>query len=97
MQKDTALRRFIFHSNPEISRVLRIHRELDNLNEAFSIAISEEKALQMYKKSSNFSSENKYCKNCKSKSHLTKDGRSKSNSSSNSNNSNSQSNNKSCN
>lgn len=82
--KDTALRRFIFHTHPEISRVLRIHRNLDNLNEAFSVARSEEKALQMYRKSSSgSSSDSKYCKNCKSKSHFTKDCRHKSNPSNN--------------
>lgn len=94
--KDTALRRFIFHSHPDISRVLRIHTKLDNLNEAYSIAISEEKALQMYKKSSNNSSESKYCKNCKTKSHNTKDCRSKNRSNHHDNNSISDNNSKFC-
>lgn len=76
--KDTALRRFIFHSNPEISRVLRIHTSLDDLNKAYSIAISEEKAIFMYKKS-HVTPDTKYCKNCKVKTHNTRDCRSSKN------------------
>lgn len=46
--QQTALRRFIIHCHPSISAMLRA-REIDTLNEAFSLALQEEKILNYTK------------------------------------------------
>ena len=53
---EITLGRFIFHSNPKISQMLR-WKNFDNLNSAYSAAIAEEKILKMTK-------DNKYCNHC---------------------------------
>lgn len=47
---DTALRRFIIHSRPDISQILR-GRDIQTLNDAFSLALQEEKLLAYTRKS----------------------------------------------
>lgn len=46
MVNDMTLNRFIYHSIPQISQMLR-YREFKTINEAFSAAITEEKALRL--------------------------------------------------
>lgn len=76
-----ALRRFTHHAIPELSQILR-HRQFSNINEAFSLACEEEaylinegklKRQNSQSNSTNYSTNTKYCKNCKSKSHNTRD------------------------
>lgn len=71
--KELSLQRFILHSLPDISRFLR-GKEPKNLSDAFNAAAEEERALQVSK--SNYlhnHNKNKYCSNCKTKSHNTRD------------------------
>ena len=49
---EITLNRFIFHSHPKISQMLR-WKNFNNLNSAYSAAIAEEKNLQMLKNSKN--------------------------------------------
>lgn len=65
----TALRRFILHCRPEISQMLRA-RDIKTLNEAFSMALQEEKILS-YTKSQNKSSPTQFCSFCKRNNHTT--------------------------
>ncbi|KAK9885115.1 hypothetical protein WA026_009339 [Henosepilachna vigintioctopunctata] len=55
----TALRRFIIHSKPEISQMLRA-RNIGDLNEAYSIALQEEKIINYTKSKSNNFYRNSY-------------------------------------
>lgn len=72
------LRRFTHHTIPEISQILR-HKEFANLNEAFSLACEEEAYLlnegRLKRQQSDRSSHQieKYCRNCRTKTHNTKD------------------------
>lgn len=72
-----ALRRFTHHCIPELSQILR-HKTFFNINEAFSLACEEEAyllnegRLKKHNSSQSFSN-NKYCRNCKNKTHDTKD------------------------
>lgn len=71
--EEITLNRFIFHSLPEMSQMLR-WKDFNNLNSAFTAAISEERALNM---NNNFRKRNlKFCKNCKLNNHNTSDCRS---------------------
>lgn len=65
--KENALSRFIHHSHPQISAFLR-GREIKNLNEAFTLALAEERALNIHKKGFKSS---KYCRNCRTETHNT--------------------------
>lgn len=70
----TALRRFVLHCKPEISQMLRA-RDIKTLNEAFSIALQEEKIIsytRMPKPKSNL-----YCTYCKTTTHSTQNCRRK--------------------
>lgn len=64
----TALRRFILHCKPEISQMLRA-RDIKTLNEAFSIALQEEKILS-YTRTQKLKP-NLYCSYCKTNTHAT--------------------------
>lgn len=64
----TALRRFIIHCKPEISHMLRA-REINNLNDAYNLALQEEKIINYTKHK--VQNPSVYCKNCKSHSHNT--------------------------
>mgnify|MGYP002715704619 CR=1 FL=1 len=81
---EIALGRFIYHSNSEISQVLR-WRNFDSINSAYSAAIAEEKFLEMRRgdRCCNCDSRNsnaskllspvqipKFCKYCKKSGHL---------------------------
>ena len=46
MINNITLNRFVYHSLPAISQMLR-YREFDNINKAFTAAIAEEKALRL--------------------------------------------------
>lgn len=46
MVNDMTLNRFVYHSHPQISQMLR-YRNFKNINEALSAALSEEKALRL--------------------------------------------------
>lgn len=70
----TALRRFILHTKPEISQMLRA-RDITNLNEAFSMAIQEEKILNYTKNHKPQAS--LYCSYCKINNHSTQNCRKK--------------------
>lgn len=70
--KELALQRFILHSQPEISRFLR-SKNSNNLSDALTSALEEERALQISKSSSLGSRPSKFCKNCKTKTHNTQD------------------------
>ncbi|KAL3276312.1 hypothetical protein HHI36_024247 [Cryptolaemus montrouzieri] len=63
----TALRRFIFHCRPEISQMLRA-RDIKTLNEAYDLALQEEKILNYVKP---HKSTNLYCSICKMTNHPT--------------------------
>lgn len=70
----TALRRFILHTKPEISQMLRA-RDIKTLNEAFNIGTQEEKILaytRNYKKPDSI-----YCSYCKMSNHSTQNCRRK--------------------
>lgn len=45
--EEVTLNRFVYHSSPQISQMLR-WKDFDNLNSAYSAAVSEERALNMY-------------------------------------------------
>lgn len=62
---EIALNRFIFHSNPAISQMLR-WKEFETLNAAYSSALTEERALNINK-----NIRTRYCKNCKNNDHDT--------------------------
>lgn len=69
--KELSLQRFILHSIPDISRFLR-SKEPKTLSEAFNAALEEERALQVSK--SNFNNRPpKFCSNCRTKTHNTRD------------------------
>lgn len=70
----TALRRFILHCKPEISQMLRA-RNIKTLNEAFSIALAEEKIIS-YTKPQHLKP-SLYCSYCKTKTHSTQNCRKK--------------------
>ncbi|KAL3271840.1 hypothetical protein HHI36_022310 [Cryptolaemus montrouzieri] len=63
----TALRRFISHCRPEISQMLRA-RDIKTLNEAYDLALQEEKILNYVKP---HKSTNLYCSICKMTNHPT--------------------------
>lgn len=69
--KELSLQRFILHSTPDISRFLR-SKEPKTLSEAFNAALEEERALQI-SKSNFFNNKSKFCSNCKTKTHNTRD------------------------
>lgn len=69
----TALRRFILHCRPEISQMRA--RDINILNEAFSIALQEEK-IQNYTKIRK-QSNTQYCSFCKTHTHTTQNCRKK--------------------
>lgn len=71
----TALRRFILHCKPEISQMLRA-RDITTLNEAFSIALREEKIQDYTKTQKQHTSQ--YCSHCKTHTHTTQNCRKKS-------------------
>lgn len=48
MIRRTCLRRFIYHSQPEILRVLRIVSKIETLKEAYTRALEEESAQKIY-------------------------------------------------
>lgn len=73
----TALRRFIIHCKSEISQMLRA-RDIDNLNEAYNIALQEEKILNYTKHKSNNYQKDLFCNFCKMKNHTTQNCRKKS-------------------
>lgn len=64
--QQTALRRFIIHCHPSISQMLRA-RDIISLNEAYSLALQEEKILN-YTKARVQPSQN-YCSYCKTSTH----------------------------
>lgn len=70
----TALRRFILHTKPDISQMLRA-RDIKTLNEAFNIASQEEKILTYTRNPKK--SESLYCSNCKMSNHSTQNCRRK--------------------
>lgn len=59
---EITLNRFVYLSNPQISQMLR-WREFDNINSAFTAALTEEKALNIQYHSKQF------CKICKKTNH----------------------------
>ena len=65
MINNITLNRFVYHSHPAISQMLR-YREFDNINKAFTAAIAEEKALRLIYKE-NFVR----CRNCGRTNHIT--------------------------
>lgn len=66
----TALRRFIIHCKPEISQMLRA-RDIATLNDAFTLALQEEKIINYTKSKSSSNSTSSYS-NSNSNSHSTK-------------------------
>lgn len=46
MVKQMTLNGFVFHTQPQISQMLR-YRNFDNINKAFTAALTEEKALSL--------------------------------------------------
>ena len=65
MINDITLNRFIHHTHPQISQMLR-YREFKNINSAFTAAIAEEKALRLtYKETFN------QCRICSRTNHTT--------------------------
>lgn len=72
----TALRRFILHCKPEISQMLRA-RDIKTLNEAFSIALQEEKILNYTKTQTKPKHSSQYCSFCKTNTHTTQNCRKK--------------------
>lgn len=64
----TALRRFVLHCRPEISQMLRA-RDIKTLNEAFSIALQEEKILSYTRIQKH--KPNLFCSYCRSNTHST--------------------------
>lgn len=71
----TALRRFILHCKSEISQMLRA-RDINTLNEAFSIALQEEKVLAYTRPAPKHKSTH-YCTICKMNNHSTQNCRKK--------------------
>ena len=65
MLNEIALNRFVYHSKPEISQMLR-WKDFDSLNSVYSAAVSEERAIAMTRNL------NQYCKNCKTNTHDTR-------------------------
>ena len=65
MINNITLNRFVYHSLPAISQMLR-YREFDNINKAFTAAIAEEKALRLTYKENPVR-----CKNCGRTNHTT--------------------------
>lgn len=63
--QQTALRRFIIHCKPEISQMLRA-RELNSLNDAFTLALQEEKIINYTHRNPTL-----YCSICKKNNHST--------------------------
>jgi len=68
---EITLNRFIHHSIPAISQMLR-WKDFDNLNSAYTAALAEERALNIQKPKS------KFCKICKKNNHDTSHCRNKS-------------------
>lgn len=67
MINDITLNRFIYHSHPQISQMLR-YREFQTINNALTAAIAEEKTLKLtYKGNNNFQK----CKICGRSNHTT--------------------------
>lgn len=79
---ETAMNRFIYHSDSHISQFLR-WKEFSNINECFTAALAEEKAINMNKNKNYFdknknhfdknnpNSSKKFCTNCKKNNHNT--------------------------
>lgn len=65
--QQTALRRFIIHCKPEISQMLRA-RDLNSLNDAYSLALQEEKIINYTR---NRNTNQLYCSYCKNHTHNT--------------------------
>lgn len=63
--QETALRRFIIHCKPEISQMLRA-RDISSLNDAYTLALQEEKIINYTKGRSQSLS---YCSYCKTNTH----------------------------
>lgn len=71
--KELALSRFIYHSNPEISRFLR-SQNLEKLSDALTKASEEERALKISQNEYKRPSQNtKFCNVCNRSGHQTKD------------------------
>lgn len=74
--KELSIQRFILHSLPDLSRYLR-SKEPKTLADALNAALEEERALQISKQGRSFpkafTSTNRYCAQCKTKSHNTRD------------------------
>lgn len=62
---EISLNRFIFHSLPGISQMLR-WKDFKDLNSAFTAAVAEERALNIH-----HPSKSKFCSNCKRNNHST--------------------------
>ncbi|XP_076677803.1 uncharacterized protein LOC143373941 [Andrena cerasifolii] len=72
MVNDMALNRFIYHTHPQISQMLR-YREFKSVNNAFTAAVAKEKALCLRYDNNQFLR----CKICLRTNHSTKDCRAK--------------------
>lgn len=68
--QENASKRFVHHSNPQISTFLR-SRKMRNLNEAFRMALTEEKALRLHRKRTTPTGTAKFCRNCNRKEHMS--------------------------
>ncbi|XP_076221696.1 uncharacterized protein LOC143174315 [Nomia melanderi] len=66
MVNEMTLNRFVYHSHPQISQMLR-YRDFPNINSAFTAALAEEKALRM--RYDNF----QRCRICNKSNHNTND------------------------
>lgn len=75
--KDNALNRFVHHSVPHISSFLR-GRDFNTLNDAFTIALGEERAANVHK-TNRPSFTSKYCRKCRKEGHFTGDCRNSNN------------------
>lgn len=66
--QQTALRRFIIHCKPEVSQMLRA-RDINSLNEAYGLALQEEKIINYTKNGNNAGSSRIFCSYCKKDNH----------------------------
>lgn len=65
MINDITLNRFVYHTHPQISQMLR-YRQFESINSALTAALSEEKALRL-----SYRSSVSKCKNCGRTNHNT--------------------------
>lgn len=83
--ENTALRRFKYHTRPEISQILRHKDGIRDINQALSIALEEERILELQRTiyrtniRENSNRSTKFCHNCKVSTHATRDCRNRSN------------------